>query len=179
MSVSIITCVTNFGSGMGAGHSCLAVSGTVFTFENILGFIPGGASGWNSFSLPKYLEMNRDRPVFIQKLYGIVKPGMVLDYISTSISRDDLYGFSGVCSSQTANAIQYAWGKNFDPSGIDSPYAVYLLAKGKRLVEEETFHWPGKENLPIGKFINIHFKLSEIEKTPIPRTELEEQNFSN
>lgn len=179
MTVSILTCVSNFGLGRGPGHSCLLVSGTVFSFENMLGNLPTGASGWNSFNEAEYLEMNSERPVFIQKLYGIVDEGKVLEYISQSIVQDDKYGPAGVCSSQTASAIEYAWGKSFDPTGIDKPYAVYLLAKAKRLVEKETLHWPGKYNLATGTQINLDYMLAEIAKAPIPRTMLEEQHFSN
>jgi len=146
MTVSLITCVTN-AAGMGPGHSCLDIDGTVYTFEGI--DYGGDASAWRTFPLSTYLSNNEHRPVIIQTLIGAVNTAKALKYISTSTADDDDYASSGVCSSQAANAIQAAWGQDFNTWGVDKPYEIYDLAKTKGLVNRERMYWPGEDDLNI------------------------------
>ncbi|MBT0958319.1 hypothetical protein IV417_13075 [Alphaproteobacteria bacterium KMM 3653] len=146
MSVSLITCVTNAG-GVGPGHSCLDISGTVYTFEGI--DYGGDASAWRTFSLLNYLQQNEHRPVIVQRLIGAVDTAKALKYISSSTANDDDYGGSGVCSSQAASAIEAAWGNDFNTFGVDKPYEIYDLAKTKGIVHSSNMYWPGEANLNI------------------------------
>lgn len=141
MPVSLLTCVTNAG-GMGPGHSCIEVNGTVFSFQN-----PDYGednSGWLQFSRTDYLRRNRHRPVITQVLNSQVSDGLTLRYINASITDDDDYLSSGVCSSQAANAIGAGSGERFNTPGIDTPYDIYNLAKTKRYVLTEQMDWPGE-----------------------------------
>ncbi|MGG7567056.1 hypothetical protein ACQ5SO_12955 [Rhodovulum sp. DZ06] len=143
MPVSLLTCVTN-GGGMGPGHSCIDVNGTVYTFQDI--DWGGNASGWLQFSLKKYLARNVHRPVIVQKMNSVVSDGKVLKYILGSITNDDDYLGSGVCSSQAANAIESGYHGSFNTWGVDTPYDIYKLAKKKRMVASEAMHWPGEKD---------------------------------
>ena len=146
MTVSLVTCVTN-AAGMGPGHSCIDISGTVHTFENQSGgWFNGSSSGWLSMSRKSYLDKNKHRPVILQTLITAVDSGKAHNYIAKSKKDDEDYGSSGVCSSQAAATIEAAWGKDFNTVGVDKPYEIYDLAKTKKLVVSEVMHWPGKAN---------------------------------
>ncbi len=146
MTVSLVTCVTN-GGGIGPGHSCLDIDGTIYTFEGL--DYGGNRSAWRTFPRSAYLKSNQHRPVYIQELVGSVNTQKALSYIRTSTKNDDDYATSGVCSSQAASAIEHAWGQSFDTWGIDKPYEIFDLARTKRIVRKETMYWPGRGKLNI------------------------------
>ena len=131
MTVSLVTCVTNAG-GMGPGHSCLDINGTIYSFEGI--DYGGNKSGWIQVARTKYLGKNTHRPVIYQTLTSAVSEGRVLRYILASIADDDDYVGSGVCSSQAANAIEAGYAASFNTWGVDTPYDIYDLAQKKRIV---------------------------------------------
>ncbi len=141
MTVSLVTCVTNAG-GLGPGHSCIDINGTVYSFQGI--DYGGNKSAWVQFARSKYLARNAHRPVIFQKLTSAVADGKVQRYILASIADDDDYATSGVCSSQAANAIESGIPGTFNTWGVDTPYDIYDLAKKKRIVSAESFHWPGE-----------------------------------
>ena len=60
-----------------------------------------------------------------------------------SIKRDDDYVTSGVCSSQVASAIDAGMVQNFNPTRIDTPREVYVLARNKGIVGRSHHYWPG------------------------------------
>lgn len=145
MPVTLITCVTNAG-GVGPGHSAIAINGTVYSFEQA-GDIGSGSSGWLVVSLNRYLSMNTHRPVILQELTDQVSEGKALKYITQSISEDDDYLGSGVCSSQAASAIDAAYSGDFNTWGVDKPYEIYQLAKELGIVANERMTWPDKDSL--------------------------------
>ena len=144
MAVSLLTCVTN-GMGLGPGHSCVQVHDTVFSFQDAGNWGSNG-SGWMQFSRTKYLARNKHRPVITQRLTSAVSDGKVLAYINASITGDDDYLTSGVCSSQAANAIEAGIQGSFNTWGIDTPNDIYALAKQKRMVAHEAMDWPGEDD---------------------------------
>ena len=144
MPVTLLTCVTNAG-GVGPGHSAIVIEDTVYSFE--AADYGGNASGWLVISKTKYLANNEHRPVFLQELTSEVDPGKALQYIVQSISNDDDYGGSGVCSSQAASAIDAAYAGDFNTWGVDKPYEIYQLAKELGIVAKEEMVWPGKDSL--------------------------------
>lgn len=162
MSVALLTCVTNFG-GVGPGHSCLSINGTVYTFENQGGIGDGSVSGWRIVGHASYMRENTHRPVIVQTLKGAVNASKTLQYIVRSIRRDDDYGGSGVCSSQAASAIEAGWGQTFNTLGLDKPYDIYDLAKSKGLVHTERMYWPGEDDCNFMVRTAIKMVLKEIE----------------
>ena len=151
--IAILTCVSNV-SGVGPGHSALVVGDMVWTFEQMKGPMD---SGWLIIDLKSYLKKNEHRPVVVQELSEKVNPSKALRYVSKSISRDDDYATSGVCSSQVASAIEAGTVETkvkFNPKGIDTPRNVYLLAKRRGLVKRTYYYWPGAGGL--GDFVRAH-----------------------
>lgn len=143
MTVSLVTCVTNAG-GMGPGHSCIDINGTIYSFQGL--DYGGNNSAWVQSARSKYLGENAHRPVIFQRLSSAVADGKVLLYILASIADDDDYATSGVCSSQAANAIEAGYASNFNTWGLDTPYDIYDLAKKKNMVSSESFHWSGESS---------------------------------
>ena len=144
MTVSLITCVTN-GGGLGPGHSCVDVNGTIYTFEAIRDW-GSNNSGWVQFTRRNYMSQNTHRPVITQRFSSCVSTGQVLNYIQASITGDDDYLTSGVCSSQAANAIEAGYQGTFNSWGIDTPVDIYQLAKSQRMVAHESMEWPGEND---------------------------------
>ena len=136
--------------------------------EDYAGLINRYSSGWKQFPLDYYLQKNEDRPLFIQELISAVNAEKILQYIRQSAARDEDYITSGVCSSQAASAIEFAWDQKFDPSGIDKPYNVYLLAKAKKIVKSEEMIWPGKSKLTLEMREKIESKINYVMNRPFP-----------
>lgn len=173
MSVSLLTCVSNTESGLGPGHSCIGIYDKVYSFENWRGYFNRTSSGWVTFRLSEYLANNAHRPIITQSLISDVKPKKAREYIRASDLSDDDYASAGVCSSQAASTIQFAWGHEFDVSGIDTPYSVYLLAKRLNIVEKEEFFWSGKSSVDPGIQKRLEGLLSDIKRRPPPATSSE------
>jgi hypothetical protein len=81
-------------------------------------------------------------------IQGFVYPSKILQYIRKSDKRDDDYGRAGVCSQQVAMALSAGFpGTNpglvgqFDPPGVDTPYAVYRHLRSRKLAHRTYLIW--------------------------------------
>lgn len=141
--VAILTLVSN-ASGLGPGHSALAIANDVYTFEEIAGAY---GDSWLILRVRDYLQKNEHRPVVVQELNDSVNRTALMRYLQKSIQRDDDYLGSGVCSSQVANAIDAGTTKRFNPIHVDTPRRVYELAKAAGIVARTYYYWPGEGRL--------------------------------
>ena len=155
MDVRILTLVSNI-NGSGPGHSAVAVGDTVYTFEEALGGWLQSDSGWKIVDFDPYLSDNEHRPVLVQTIVS-AKSNLVTEYVNRSISNDDDYLGSGVCSQQVARAVNYALphGIDFDPRGFDTPFGVYQCARRLSLVRGEEYFWPGRGSITVLAWANI------------------------
>lgn len=133
-NVAILTLITNAGWQTGPGHSALAFSGVIWSFEDAK--ISRG-SGWKTFAPRKYIEVNAFRPIIVQELNDKVPAAKVLEYCTKSHTKGDGYFYAGVCSSLVAEALAYATGRTFNPNiGFDYPDDVAKLAKKRGYVKK-------------------------------------------
>jgi hypothetical protein len=142
--IAIFTLISNF-QGIGPGHSALWLYGTIYTFEELAG--PMGTS-WLLIDAKRYLEKNVHRPVLVQELNELVDHRRVARYLMNSMQSDADYIGSGVCSTQVAYAIEAGMNQPFDCQGIDTPAAVFTLAKNKGIVKQTYYWWP-EEDSPV------------------------------
>ena len=143
--VAILTLVGNTKNGSGPGHSAIVVDDYVYTFENASDWFSSPKkekSGWLVIRTTEYVTKNNWRPIIVQELNPAhVDAGKVLSYVKKSISADHDYLASGVCSSQVSNAVDAATTSSFNPSGIDTPYKVFSLARNRGLTSETYLIW--------------------------------------
>ena len=169
--LTILTCVTNL-NGSGPGHTAIAVDNTVYSFENTgdwFSFGGNNASGWITADLDAYLKKNAHRPVILQTLNEKVKPDPVLGFIRGSMASDDDYLSSGVCSSLVSSAINAGLTGGFNPSGVDTPWKVYNLARAKGIVADEQGVWPGAGSVTVLTWASIVNKLkADFPNAPVP-----------
>lgn len=140
--LAILTCVGNPGWPTGPGHGALIGDGECYTFERPN--MTMSSSGWDVLKTTAYLGRaeNEARPIVIQELNtSLVKPDKVMDYIFRSTRADEDFITSGWCSLQSAEALAEGVGGGFDPSGTNTPHAVYDLAKSKGLVTKSYYIW--------------------------------------
>ncbi len=132
--VGVLTCVTN-GLSMGPGHTALVVDGNVYTFETFAaGWTSTGTSGWRILSTGSYLAENTGRPVAVQELKTSVNATSVLNWILQDDKADSDYASAGVCSQRAAMALSAGVGFKVDPTGFNTPYAVYQFLDSKGVV---------------------------------------------
>ena len=159
--VRLMTFVTNF-SGLGPGHTAVAVDSTVYTFEDVGGGWLQPGSGWKKLDFTTYVKANEHRPLLLQTLSHVVADD-IPEYVDMSIAKDDDYVGSGVCSTQVSRAINYALPAKiiFEPKGVDTPYGVFYCARRLQLVTKEEYFWPGRSKLSNKVWTNIVTKLQE------------------
>lgn len=137
--IAILTLISN-AKGVGPGHSAIVAGNNVYTFEELAGI---RGDSWIIINVSKYLKKNGHRPVVVQEVNEKVNFKKVMNYLAHSIQRDDDYLTSGVCSSQVAAAIDAGMNQKFNPTRIDTPRKVYMLAKTKGIVKRSYYYWPG------------------------------------
>jgi hypothetical protein len=142
MTVTLITCVTDT-AGMGPGHSCIDVNGTIYSFETDAA--GRGAGVWVQIARAKYLARNAHRPLISQKLSSAVSDGKVMTHILGSVAGDQSQGAS---ANQAANAIEKGTSSTFNTWGAEAPCDVYDLARARGIVAGVSAMWPGKATLP-------------------------------
>lgn len=97
-------------------------------------------SGWVTQKTSSYLNDNNWRPVVVQELRpSMVDVQKVYDYVQNSVSEDEDYGSSGVCSQQVSMAINAATSTTFNPPGFDTPYSVYKAINDGSLASQMYF----------------------------------------
>lgn len=155
--LAILTIISNI-KGVGPGHSAIVAGNDIYTFEELAG---AKGDSWVIVNVSRYLKQNEHRPVVVQELNDKVSFTNVMQYLMQSIQHDDDYGTSGVCSSQVASAIDAGTLHKFNPTRIDTPREVYVLAKNQGLVKRSYYIWPGSGKL--GDTVR-YFILERLEK---------------